>query len=85
MARNSPGSGRIGAPIFIAQGSSDNVVDPPVTKAYARHLCSNGETVDYHELQGIDHGMAARKSSSRAVGWMLERFEGRTANGCQFR
>ena len=85
MARNSPGSSRIGVPIFIAQGNSDNVVDPPVTKAYARNLCRNGETVDYRELEGIDHGMAARKSSSRAVGWMLERFEGRTANGCQFR
>jgi acetyl esterase/lipase len=70
-------------PVFIAQGSADHTVDPPVTQAYMKALCAAGSRVHLLMLPGVGHGTVAMKSALRAVAWMANRFEGSPAeNDC---
>ena len=63
-------------PVFIAQGSADHTVDPPVTQAYMKELCAVGSRVRMLVLPGVGHGAIAMKSASRALAWMAGRFAG---------
>lgn len=76
MDKNTPGGSKIGVPVFIAQGMADTIVRPKITVDFVRQLCSQGEHVTFIEMQGVDHGMAARKSERRAVDWMRLRLGG---------
>jgi len=76
MVRNSPGHGRAGAPVFIAQGTADTTVDPKVTKRFAKALCAKGERVTFVELPGVSHIFAARDSAPTAIKWIDDRFKG---------
>ncbi|HEY2798611.1 MAG TPA: alpha/beta fold hydrolase [Thermoanaerobaculia bacterium] len=79
LEENRPGAERIGAPIYVAQGTEDPVVRPPVTADFVRGLCGRGEVVRYEELPGAAHMRAARISATSAIQWMRDRFDGRTA------
>lgn len=84
IAENIPNPARaVRVPYFVAQGTADTVVDPPVTIAYVRHMCGLGLTVDFVELPGVNHTKAAMASGSQAVEWMAGRFAKRPApNRC---
>ena len=45
LAENTVGMPPAGLPLFVAQGTADDVVDPPVTADYVKHLCANGNAV----------------------------------------
>jgi acetyl esterase/lipase len=82
-AANAPGGERIGAPVFIAQGLSDTVVDPPVTEAFVRILCARGTPVRFVRFPHADHMAIPKRSAADAVEWISRRFEGETApNDC---
>ena len=74
MDRNTPGHGRTGVPLFIAQGGDDKIVRPKITRDFVSHLCRDGDRVTFLELPGVDHMTAARKSASSAVAWIDGRF-----------
>lgn len=76
MNRNTPGQAPPGAPVFIAQGTADTTVDPPVTRRFREHLCRNGAIVQYEEWDRVSHTFIARDSASSAVDWMSHRFAG---------
>lgn len=76
MVRNSPGNARVGAPVFIAQGTADDIVNPQVTKRFAKALCAKGEHVTFVELPGVSHIFVARDSAPTAIKWMDDRFKG---------
>jgi acetyl esterase/lipase len=76
MVRNTPGKGRTGAPLFIAQGSDDKIVRPKITRDFVSRLCSEGEHVTLSEFPQADHGLIARKSASSAIAWIDARFRG---------
>ncbi|MBB3228227.1 acetyl esterase/lipase [Luteibacter sp. Sphag1AF] len=61
-------------PVFIAQGTADRLVLPRVTRAYALKLCDAGSPVQYVDLPGVGHGLAASYSALQAVQWMTDRF-----------
>lgn len=83
LARNTPGVTPRGLPVYIAQGTSDTLVRPQVTRAYAQTLCRAGRAVQFDALQGIGHLLAARDSAATAVAWMDQRFRGEPApNNC---
>ena len=67
LDQNRPGAGRIGAPIYVAQGTEDPVVRPAVTADFVRGLCGRGEVVRYEELQGAAHMRAGRISATSAI------------------
>jgi len=79
MKRNSPGKAPAGAPMFIAQGTADEIVRPPITKRFANHVCLQGTRVHMIWLEGVSHSYAGYKSAYSAVEWMAERFAGRPA------
>lgn len=75
---NTPGKQPAGAPVFLAQGSADVVVDPPVTTEFAIELCGQGTSVTFHEVPDATHEVIAKVSARYAVAWMADRFAGKT-------
>ncbi len=83
LEENRPGRERIGAPVYVAQGSEDTIVRPSVTSDFVGALCRSGEIVRYEVLPGVDHLRAERASATSAVQWMRDRLDGKPArNGC---
>jgi acetyl esterase/lipase len=76
VAINTPGQMPAGAPVFVAQGSADKVVDPPVTTEFATKLCRQGASVRFFEVPDATHKIIAGVSASAAVAWMADRFAG---------
>lgn len=76
MESNSPGKGRIEAPVFLAQGTADTTVLPAITKQYGNVLCAQGTPVHFVELPGVSHVFAAKESVNAALAWMGDRFRG---------
>lgn len=79
LVRNSPGQAQAGAPVFIAQGTADTTVEPPVTKRFAEALCAQGVRVTFVELPGVAHVFAGRDAAPSAIRWMSDRFGGAPA------
>jgi len=78
-ARNSPGTLSPRIPLFLAQGTSDNLVRPDVTYDYMQRQCQAGGKVVMLWLPGVGHGLAGRDSADAAVAWMMDLFAGRPA------
>lgn len=84
MEANSPGALPAGTPVFIAQGTADDLVRPAITKAYVSTLCHGGARVKVHTMPGGGHMWAGRDSAGAAVAWIGERFAGHAPpNDCQ--
>ena len=66
-------------PLFIAQGSKDVVITPPVTRAFAVQSCQAGGSVDYLDINGGDHTAIIAKSAGATLPWIADRFAGRPA------
>ena len=78
-AENTIGALPPAIPVFIAQGTKDTTVDPPVTEAYIQKLCAAGSKVETYFMPGVGHGFAAFHSSSEAATWIKGRFDGEPA------
>ena len=79
LARNTPGVMPRGVPLFIAQGTADDLVRPQVTQDYADRNCRAGRAVRMLWLPGVGHLLAARDGADAAVAWIGERFAGKAA------
>jgi pimeloyl-ACP methyl ester carboxylesterase len=79
-AHNTPGPLPAAIPLFLAQGTTDNIVAPDVTRAYMQRQCKAGGKVTMMWVPGVGHGFVARDSASAAVAWMMDRFAGRPAS-----
>jgi pimeloyl-ACP methyl ester carboxylesterase len=77
--RNTPGALSPQIPVFLAQGTTDDIVRPDVTRAYMEEQCKVGGAVSMMWVQGVGHGFIAADSADRAVNWMMDRFAGRPA------
>jgi acetyl esterase/lipase len=83
MQANSPGVLPSGMPVFIAQGTADDLVRPAITRAYISKLCGAGGRVKFYSMPGGGHMWAGRDSADAAVDWIGERFRGaRVPNDC---
>jgi pimeloyl-ACP methyl ester carboxylesterase len=78
---NTPGTLSPQIPLFLAQGTKDNLVRPEVTRAYMQRQCKAGSKVTMMWVPGVGHGLVARDSANAAVGWMMDRFAGRAVPG----
>ncbi|MGH6866795.1 MAG: alpha/beta fold hydrolase [Methyloceanibacter sp.] len=76
MLRNTPGQAPAGAPVFIAQGTADTLVRPPITKQFGEALCRQGAKVMLVDFKGVSHTFAAKASVNTALKWMDDRFRG---------
>jgi pimeloyl-ACP methyl ester carboxylesterase len=61
-------------PVFLAQGTTDQIIRPDVTKGYMQKLCQAGSKVRMMWLPNIGHGRAAQASTLAVVDWTTARF-----------
>lgn len=78
-AHNTPGPLPATMPLFLAQGTTDTIVAPDVTRAYMQQQCKAGGKVTMTWLPGVGHGLVAADSANAAVTWMMDRFAGQPA------
>ncbi len=76
LARNTPGLLPRELPLFLAQGTTDDLVRPQVTRDFADRQCRAGRAVTMLWLPGVGHLFAARDSAESAIAWMDERLAG---------
>jgi pimeloyl-ACP methyl ester carboxylesterase len=79
IAENTPGRAAPGGPLFIGQGTADQIVDPPVTVNFVSKLCARGAAVRFIEYPGASHEQIAKRSARDAMAWMHGRFAGEPA------
>jgi alpha-beta hydrolase superfamily lysophospholipase len=79
LAANTPGTLPTTIPIFVAQGTADKLVLPPITLGYVATLCRAGSSVQLDSLPGVGHLFAARNSAAATIDWMAGRFAGTAA------
>lgn len=83
LAQNTPGVLPRDVPVFLVQGTTDNVVVPKVTYEYTHRLCEAGSSVRLVTLPGVGHAFIARDAAPAAIDWMANRFTGLPApNDC---
>jgi len=69
LAANTPGGAPIGAPILVAQGLKDELVDPAVTTAFVDRLCGAGERVRFLRLPDEGHGTVGLAVGGQVAAW----------------
>jgi acetyl esterase/lipase len=79
FVKNTPGGQPPGAPLFIAQGTDDEVVPEKFTTRFVAMLCKRGDTVEYDIYPGLGHIPAGHKTSGAATAWIYDRFAEKTA------
>lgn len=79
LARNTVGALPPEVPVFLAQGTNDQIIRPDITQKYMGKLCESGTKVKMMSLPGIGHGRAAQASTMAVVGWISDRFSGAEA------
>jgi pimeloyl-ACP methyl ester carboxylesterase len=79
LAQNSPGALPPEIPVFLAQGTDDDIIHPKVTQDYAAKLCGAGSKVRFLLMPNIGHSRAAQASTSGLVDWASDRFAGKAA------
>jgi pimeloyl-ACP methyl ester carboxylesterase len=76
LEKNTPGPLSPDIPVFLAQGTNDQIIRPIVTQDYMSKLCKAGSRVKMVVLQDIGHGRAAQASTMAAADWITDRFDG---------
>lgn len=66
-------------PVFIAQGTADELVLPWTTAALQEDWCAAGSTIAMLWMGGVTHQAAATTAGPEAVRWIADRFAGRPA------
>ena len=78
IKQNEP-SAMVTAPLLVAQGLSDNVVQPSVTDAFVNDRCAAGQNLDYWVVHGATHQSIVFTGSplgSELFNWTRDRFDG---------
>ena len=79
LIRPTPGTLSPQIPLFLAQGTTDTIVRPEVTRAYMQRQCKAGGKVAMKWVPNVGHGFVAKDSADAAVAWMMDRCAGRPA------
>jgi dipeptidyl aminopeptidase/acylaminoacyl peptidase len=79
LEKNTPSPLPPELPVFLAQGTTDQIIRPEVTENYMKKLCSAGSKVRMMVLPNIGHGRAAQASTMAVVRWIADRFAGEAA------
>ncbi len=70
LDRNSVGKMPIVYPVYLAQGSADEVVSPDLTIAFARKLCADGANLTFELVAGAGHNETVARSKGNVIAWM---------------
>lgn len=81
LQQNVP-TGRIDAPLFIAQGAADSLVIPAVQADYVAARCADSQPIDYRTYPGLDHVPLVEPDSPLLPDlfqWTQDRFDDKPA------
>jgi alpha-beta hydrolase superfamily lysophospholipase len=76
ITQNAP-RGRISVPLLITHGTADTLIPLELNQAEVKQRCAEGETVQFMRLPGVAHD-ARNESGILTVGWIQDRFAGRS-------
>ncbi len=83
LEKNTAGVLQPNIPVFLAQGTNDQIVHPDVTRDYMNKLCAAGSKVKMITLPNTGHARAAEASAIAAVERMTDQFGAKIApNDC---
>lgn len=71
---NTPGL--VTVPVFIANGTADDVVLPPTTSTLIERYCTGGVHVTADWMRGVGHTGAGNAAGPAATAWIASRFAG---------
>lgn len=69
----------ITVPLFVGQGTSDEVIPPSVTTNWVREMCASDPDVDYQEYDGKSHVGVGAAAEPGVIDWIEARFAGQPA------
>ncbi|WP_205649430.1 S9 family peptidase [Agromyces sp. LHK192] len=72
LARNTPGADGFTIPLFVAQGATDTLVHPDLTKAYVERQQSLGTDVTFLSIPDTGHGLVADRAMPTLMPWLAE-------------
>ncbi|WP_131103179.1 lipase family protein [Ornithinimicrobium sufpigmenti] len=81
LEQNVP-TGRVEAPLLVAQGEADTLITPAAQEAYVTGRCAEGQEVDYRTYPGRDHlSLVAADSPAmeELLTWTTQRLAGSPA------
>ncbi len=76
---NEPGKRISVAPILLVHGTSDNVVDPELTKTFLPIALEIGDTIKVSWYQDHDHRSTIAEGKSEVLKWFDDRLDGKPA------
>lgn len=83
LTKNTPGYTKTKAPIFVFQGLADTLVPPFTTDAWNKRACALGDTIDYKQYPGQEHGPVLFAAKTDILSWIADRIAGKPApNTC---
>lgn len=82
LAQNDP-TGAIAAPLLLAQGLADEVIDPKLQEGFVARRCAAGQPIDYREYPSLTHVSLVGPGSAmtpQLLAWTEDRFAGKPAS-----
>jgi alpha-beta hydrolase superfamily lysophospholipase len=79
IQENTPGQRPPGAPLFLVQGTSDEVVLPRTTVNFVKIQCQRGAQVQLLKIRNASHIESAKRGAAPAIRWIAQRFAHRYA------
>ena len=79
------GGRKIAGPMLVLQGTGDTIAPAVVTGNYVNLTCSlfPDSTIEYMTYEGVGHVPVMYASQQDWLGWIEDRFSGKTVNGCR--
>lgn len=63
-------------PVFVAQGTADQLIPAELTDRFVQDLCAAGAAVVYRSYEGADHGTVFVESFDDILAWLAARLAG---------
>lgn len=70
LSRNTPDPAGGGRPLFVAQGTADELVHPAATAQFVAAACDSGRSVTSVLLPGVNHGFAGTLAEPDLFPWV---------------
>jgi len=72
LTENSPGAVQLTVPLFVAQGQTDALVRPEVTRQFADRETSLGTSVTFISIPNTGHGLVALRAMPKLMEWLKQ-------------
>ncbi|MET0143416.1 MAG: alpha/beta fold hydrolase [Ilumatobacteraceae bacterium] len=79
MRDNAAAGTTIKVPVLVAQGLTDDLVRPDVTRAWVERQCTDGAVIELHTYAGVGHFEVRTTAAPAVADWLTARLTGSTA------